>query len=71
MSDGVVVLVIALLVSLTSVGIVAATGRKSVKHRDEIRYGSIGGLFFAFIAWACIYMAQSKPFVDPSGSKDK
>ncbi|CCI73962.1 ECU08_0325 [Encephalitozoon cuniculi GB-M1] len=48
-----------------STAIVILTRGKSTKNKDEIRIGLIGALAFGYIAWACVYMSQIKPFVDP------
>lgn len=53
------------LVLLVSAAIMMLTKEKSTKNRDEIRIGLIGALAFGYIAWACIYMSQVKPFVSP------
>jgi hypothetical protein len=57
-----------LTVCLVSVLVVHLTSSKEIAHKDELRVGIIGALFFGFIAWACIYMAQIKPFIDPKTS---
>ncbi|KAG5860453.1 putative ATP synthase subunit H [Encephalitozoon hellem] len=48
-----------------SIAIVILTRGKSIRNKDEIRIGLIGALAFGYIAWACVYMSQIKPFVDP------
>lgn len=65
MSDALVLVGSAVFVFLVSSCIVFMTRRKFVEHKEEIRVGFIGALIFGYIAWACIYMAQVKPFVDP------
>lgn len=66
MSDVLVLLGSAALTSLMSFVVVLVTQRKYVEHKEELRVGLIGGLVFGYIAWACIYMSQIKPFVDPN-----
>ncbi|AHL28957.1 ATP synthase subunit H-like protein [Encephalitozoon hellem ATCC 50504] len=50
---------------VVSIAIVILTRGKSIRNKDEIRIGLIGALAFGYIAWACVYMSQIKPFVDP------
>lgn len=45
--------------------ILLLTKPQELKMKEEIRYGSIGALWFGFISWCCVYLAQYKPFVDP------
>lgn len=66
MPDALVLLGSAAFVFLMSSILVLLTRKKFVEHKDEIRVGLIGALVFGYIAWACIYMAQIKPFVHPS-----
>lgn len=50
---------------MISAAIVVLTRGKSIRNKDEIRIGLIGALAFGYIAWACVYMSQIKPFIDP------
>ncbi|KAH9410970.1 putative ATP synthase [Ordospora pajunii] len=52
-------------VLLLSAIIMALTKGKAVNNKHEIRIGVIGALMFGWIAWACVYMSQIKPFVNP------
>lgn len=49
-----------LMVICTSL-ILLVTKKKTLKFKQEIRTGLIGSLWFAYVSWACIYMAQYRP----------
>ncbi|KHN69104.1 subunit H of ATP synthase [Ordospora colligata] len=52
-------------VFLLSAIIMVLTKGQTVNNKHEIRIGMIGALMFGYIAWACVYMSQIKPFVSP------
>lgn len=50
-----------LLMGICTSLILLATKKKTLKYKQEIRTGLIGSLWFAYVSWACIYMAQYRP----------
>ncbi|WUR02518.1 uncharacterized protein VNE69_02045 [Vairimorpha necatrix] len=54
-------LLVFVLVSLTTGGVLLATRNKMMKWRNEYRIGIIGTIWFTYVSWACIYMAQYRP----------
>lgn len=56
-----VLLLTLLFMGIISSGILLLTKNKQIKYRDEIRIGIIGSVWFTYISWACIYMAQYRP----------
>ncbi|AHL30137.1 ATP synthase subunit H [Encephalitozoon intestinalis ATCC 50506] len=65
MADASILLCSIAFILMVSTAIVVLTRGKSTRNKDEVRIGLIGALAFGYIAWACVYMSQIKPFVGP------
>jgi len=49
------------LMAIVTIGVLLATRSQKIKWRNEYRVGIIGTIWFAYVSWACIYMAQFRP----------